>query len=1021
MSLSAPADSAVSASGVSSDALAFVDRHVGPRGQEIDQLLSAVGVGSLAELVDQAVPASIRMDRELDLPDALSEAEVLSALRGIADQNEPGRPMIGQGFYRTDTPAVIQRNLLESPAWYTAYTPYQPEISQGRLELLLTYQTMVQDLTGLDIANASLLDESSAVVEAALLMKRANRKAKNGAILVDADLFPQHLAVIPGRARAVGMDLEILDLSQGIPQEQLERENGIAGVILQQSGSSGKVHDWTDVIAQAKGAGAMATVVADLLALTLVKSPGEMGADISVGTSQRFGVPLFAGGPHAAFMAVRSDLQRSLPGRLVGVSHDDTGRPGYRLALQTREQHIRREKATSNICTAQALLAEVAACYAVYHGPDGLRRIARRVHSRARTIVDALQNAGIELVSDQVFDTVVARVPGRADEILAAAAENDIDLRRVDDDHVGVSADERTSAQDVLDVLGAFGVQSEAEADPTAAPALPEALARTSEFLTHEVFNTHRSETSMMRWLRRLSDRDLALDRTMIPLGSCTMKLNAAVEMASITWPEFADVHPYSPAWRMQGWQHLVEDLESRLAELTGYAKVSIQPNAGSQGELAGLLAIRRWHISRGDEARDLVLIPASAHGTNAASAVLAGLRVRVVKTAPDGTVDHEDLDKAIADNEGAIAGIMITYPSTHGVFEEDVREVCGKIHDAGGQVYLDGANFNAMVGLAQPGQFGGDVSHLNLHKTFCIPHGGGGPGVGPVAVAEHLVPFLPGDPLEGDPGRPTVGGASDAGHDVDQPTDAAANGRGLPVTSTRWGSTGVLPISWAYLALMGGDGLTRASAVALLNANYIARSLNEHFPVLYTGENGLVAHECILDLRKLTDASGIKVADVAKRLIDYGFHAPTESFPVSGTFMVEPTESEDKAEMDRFIEAMISIHGEIQQVVDGEVEEADSVVRHAPHTAAALVSDDWDRAYSRETAAFPVPSLRVDKYFPPIGRIDGAYGDRNLVCSCPPPEAFETVDETEPDTSAEPQADSETKTTVQPSQESAR
>lgn len=1021
MSPSAPADSAVSASGVSSDALAFVDRHVGPRGQEIDQLLSAVGVGSLAELVDQAVPASIRMDRELDLPDALSEAEVLSALRGIADQNEPGRPMIGQGFYRTDTPAVIQRNLLESPAWYTAYTPYQPEISQGRLELLLTYQTLVQDLTGLDIANASLLDESSAVVEAALLMKRANRKAKNGAILVDADLFPQHLAVIPGRARAVGMDLEILDLSQGIPQEQLERENGIAGVILQQSGSSGKVHDWTDVIAQAKGAGAMATVVADLLALTLVKSPGEMGADISVGTSQRFGVPLFAGGPHAAFMAVRSDLQRSLPGRLVGVSHDDTGRPGYRLALQTREQHIRREKATSNICTAQALLAEVAACYAVYHGPDGLRRIARRVHSRARTIVDALQNAGIELVSDQVFDTVVARVPGRADEILAAAAENDIDLRRVDDDHVGVSADERTSAQDVADVLGAFGVQAEAEADPTAAPALPEALVRTSEFMTHEVFNTHRSETSMMRWLRRLSDRDLALDRTMIPLGSCTMKLNAAVEMASITWPEFADVHPYSPAWRMQGWQHLVEDLESRLAELTGYAKVSIQPNAGSQGELAGLLAIRRWHISRGDEARDLVLIPASAHGTNAASAVLAGLRVRVVKTAPDGTVDHEDLDKAIADNEGAIAGIMITYPSTHGVFEEDVREVCGKIHDAGGQVYLDGANFNAMVGLAQPGQFGGDVSHLNLHKTFCIPHGGGGPGVGPVAVAEHLVPFLPGDPLEGDPGRPTVGGASDAGHDVDQPTDAAANGRGLPVTSTRWGSTGVLPISWAYLALMGGDGLTRASAVALLNANYIARSLNEHFPVLYTGENGLVAHECILDLRKLTDASGIKVADVAKRLIDYGFHAPTESFPVSGTFMVEPTESEDKAEMDRFIEAMISIHGEIQQVVDGEVEEADSVVRHAPHTAAALVSDDWDRPYSRETAAFPVPSLRVDKYFPPIGRIDGAYGDRNLVCSCPPPEAFEMVDETEPDTSAEPQADSETKTTVQPSQGSAR
>ena len=1023
MSPSAPAENAVSASGVGSDALAFVDRHVGPRGEEIDQLLSTVGVGSLAELVDRAVPAAIRMDGELELPEALSEAEVLTALRGIADQNTPGRPMIGQGFYRTDTPAVIQRNLLEDPGWYTAYTPYQPEISQGRLELLLTYQTMVQDLTGLDIANASLLDESSAVVEAALLMKRANRKAKGGAILVDADLFPQSLAVIPGRARAVGMDLEILDLSGGIPQEQLEREGGIAGVILQQSGSSGRVHDWTDVIAQAKDAGAMTTVVADLLALTLVTSPGEMGADISVGTSQRFGVPLFAGGPHAAFMAVRSELQRSLPGRLVGVSHDDTGRPGYRLALQTREQHIRREKATSNICTAQALLAEVAACYAVYHGPDGLRRIARRVHSRARTIADALKGAGIELVSDEVFDTVVAHVPGRAEEILSAAAEKDIDLRRVDDDHVGVSADERTSSQDVLDVLAAFGVAADAveEADPTGAPALPEGLVRTSQFLTHEVFNTHRSETSMMRWLRRLSDRDLALDRTMIPLGSCTMKLNAAVEMASITWPEFADVHPYSPAWRMQGWQHLVEDLESRLAELTGYAKVSIQPNAGSQGELAGLLAIRRWHISRGDEARDLVLIPASAHGTNAASAVLAGLRVRVVKTAADGTIDHDDLDKALADNEGAVAGIMITYPSTHGVFEEDVREVCGKIHDAGGQVYLDGANLNAMVGLAQPGRFGGDVSHLNLHKTFCIPHGGGGPGVGPVAVAEHLVPFLPGDPLEGDPGRPAVGGAADGDHDADEPVDAAADGRGLPVTSTRWGSTGVLPISWAYLALMGGDGLTRASAIALLNANYIARSLNEYYPVLYTGENGLVAHECILDLRKLTDASGIKVADVAKRLIDYGFHAPTESFPVSGTFMVEPTESEDKAELDRFIAAMISIHGEIQQVVDGEVAEADSVVRQAPHTAAALVSDSWDRAYSRETAAFPLPSQRVDKYFPPIGRIDGAYGDRNLVCSCPPPEAFESVDETEPDPAAQPEADSETKTTVETTQESAR
>ncbi|MDO4255389.1 MAG: aminomethyl-transferring glycine dehydrogenase [Kocuria sp.] len=976
--MSSPAATETAAFGA--DTHAFVDRHIGPGSQQTEHLLQTVGVSSLGELVDRAIPASIRQEQALNLPPALTEAQVLAELRRIAQRNDPGTPMIGQGFYGTITPPVVARNLLESPAWYTAYTPYQPEISQGRLELLLTFQTMVQDLTGLPIANASLLDEASSVVEAALLMARANRNVKNGVILVDQDLFPQSLAILPGRARAVGMDLRIMDLSLGLP----EISEAIAGVIVQQSGSSGRLRDWSPLIQAAHDRNALVTVVADLLALTLVKSPGDMGADISVGTSQRFGVPLFAGGPHAAFMAVSDGLQRSMPGRLVGVSHDDAGRPAYRLALQTREQHIRREKATSNICTAQALLAEAAACYAAYHGPEGLTAIARRVHGYAQTLADALRAGGVELVADQIFDTVVARVPGRVDQIMAAAAQQGIDLRRVDDEHVGVSTDEKTTAAEITAVLEAFGVDA-VGLDFEDVP-LPAELARTSAFLTHENFHAYRSETRMMRWLRRLADRDLALDRTMIPLGSCTMKLNAAVEMAAITWPEFADVHPYSPAERMQGWQELVTDLEDRLAEITGYAKVSVQPNAGSQGELAGLLAIRRWHISRGDEQRDVCLIPASAHGTNAASAVLAGLRVRVVKTAPNGTIDSDDLAAAIAEHDGRVAAIMITYPSTHGVFESEVRGVCDTVHAAGGQVYVDGANLNAMVGLAQPGRFGGDVSHLNLHKTFCIPHGGGGPGVGPVAVAEHLVPFLPGDPLAGDPGRPAVGG--DNAHDGGV-HDAAAVGRGLPVSSTRWGSTGVLPISWAYLALMGGEGLTKASSVALLNANYLAQRLHEHFPILYTGDHGLVAHECILDFRKLTARSGITVADVSKRLIDYGFHAPTESFPVNGTLMVEPTESEDLTELDRFVDTMIAIREEIEAVATGQVAADDSVLRHAPHTAAVLASDNWDRAYSREQAAFPLPELRVDKYFPPVGRIDGAHGDRNLVCSCPPPEAF--------------------------------
>lgn len=937
-------------------ARAFVDRHVGPRAGSVARMLEVVGAPSLAALVDEAVPAAIRSERPLDLPAARGEAEVAEALRAIAGRNRVVTSMIGLGYHGTTTPPVIRRNVLENPGWYTSYTPYQPEISQGRLEALLTFQTMVADLTALPVAGASLLDEATAVTEAVLLMRRAVKGREDGVVVVDAECLPRTLEVVRGRAEAVGLPLVVADLTDGLPDV-----GDVVGMVLAQPGASGVVRDLRPLVDAAHERGALVTVDADLLSLTLLTPPGELGADVAVGSAQRFGVPMFYGGPHAAFIAVREGLERTLPGRLVGVSHDADGATAFRLALQTREQHIRREKATSNICTAQALLAVVAATYAAYHGPDGLREIAERVHARAADLASGLRGLGVDVVHDVFFDTVLARVPGRTDAVVAAALARGVNLRPVDADHVGITTDETTAPAQVAQVLAAFaeavGEMPPSSPDPTEG-AIPSELRRTSGYLTHEAFHRYRSETAMMRWLRRLADKDLALDRTMIPLGSCTMKLNAAVEMEPISWPGFADIHPLAPADQAEGYAAMIAELESWLAEITGYAAVSVQPNAGSQGELAGLLAIRGYHRSRGDDARTVCLIPASAHGTNAASAVLAGMRVVVVKTAGDGTIDLAHLRELLAEHGPQVAAIMLTYPSTHGVYEAEVREVTAAVHDAGGQVYIDGANLNALVGLARPAELGGDVSHLNLHKTFCIPHGGGGPGVGPVAVAEHLVPFLPGR------GSTAVAQAPD-------------------------GSAGILPISWAYVALMGPDGLRSATEHAVLAANYVAARLAEHFPVLYTGPGGRVAHECILDLRALTAATGVTAEDVAKRLIDYGFHAPTLSFPVAGTLMVEPTESEDLAELDRFCDAMVAIRGEIQRVADGEWSAAESPLRGAPHTASCVTADVWEAPYSRELAAYPLPSLRHDKYWPPVRRIDNAAGDRTLVCACPPIEEY--------------------------------
>jgi len=938
----------------------FADRHIGLDAPGLATMLHLLDQPSLDDLELAAVPAIIRQSAPLELPPPASEAEALAELRALAARNTPMVQMIGMGYHDTLVPAVIKRNVLENPAWYTAYTPYQPEISQGRLEALLNFQTAVADLTALEIANASMLDEATAAAEAMTLIKRT-AKSESRRFVVDADTLPQTIAVIQTRAEPIGIEVVVADLALGAEALPV---GDFFGLLLSYPGASGAVRDHAELIEAAHQREAKVVVATDLLALTLLRPPGEIGADVAVGSSQRFGVPLGFGGPHAGFIAVRPELQRQLPGRLVGVSHDSAGTTAFRLALQTREQHIRREKATSNICTAQVLLAVMASMYAVYHGPDGLTAIAERVHGQARLLAARLSAAGVTVEHELFFDTIRVRVPGAAAKIIAAARDRGINLWADGDDAVQISVSESTTDRDLAAVFDSFGLP---EKSWGLGPLPWRGLLRTSDFLTHPVFHAHRSETSMMRYLRRLSDSDLALDRSMIPLGSCTMKLNAATEMEAVTWPEFAGLHPFAPVEDAAGMLELIDQLSGWLCEITGYAAVSLQPNAGSQGELSGLLAIRAYHRSRGDEGRTVCLIPASAHGTNAASAVMAGMRVVVVATDTSGNVDMTDLRAKIDKHADELAAIMVTYPSTHGVFEDTITDLADAVHAAGGQVYVDGANLNALVGVARPGAFGGDVSHLNLHKTFCIPHGGGGPGVGPVAVAAHLAPFLPNHPLAPSAGPETGIGA---------------------VAGAPWGSASILPISWAYIRMMGADGLRRATLAAIASANYIARRLDEHFPVLYTGEGGFVAHECILDVRPITQATGVTVDDVAKRLADYGFHAPTMSFPVPGTLMVEPTESEDLTEIDRFCDAMIAIKGEIDRVGSGEWPVTDNPLRGAPHTAAALAGE-WEHPYSRSEAVFPAGVSPAHKYFPAVGRIDGAFGDRNLVCSCPSPEAY--------------------------------
>ena len=956
----------------------FARRHIGPSADEQRQMLTAVGYSSLDELTEAALPASASAP-PLDLPPALAEADALAELRRLAGRNQVLTSMIGLGYYGTITPAVIRRNVLENPGWYTAYTPYQPEISQGRLEALLNFQTMIADLTALPVAGASLLDEATAAAEAMTLARRA--VGRGHIFLADADCLPQTLAVLRTRAEPLGIELVVAGVTPELIASQPDGE--LFGVLLQYPGASGAVRDLAPVIEAAHERGAQAAVAADLLALTLLRPPGEMGADVAVGSTQRFGLPMSFGGPHAGYIAVRDKLRRQLPGRLVGVSVDADGKPAYRLALQTREQHIRREKATSNICTAQVLPAVLAAMYAVYHGPEGLAAIAAGAHRSAAVLAATLDAAGFRTGPPAAFDTVRAQPPGGPEAAAAAVArarEAGYNLHLAGDGAIQIACDETTTDAILLTVaaalLGRAPADVELAADPADAPgtpaSLPAELRRSGDFLGHPVFHTHRSETSMLRYLRRLADSDIALDRSMIPLGSCTMKLNAAAEMEPITWPEFASLHPFAPPEQALGYQELISGLADALARITGYDTVSLQPNAGSQGELAGLLAIRAYHRSRQEPDRTVCLIPDSAHGTNAASAVLAGLRVVVVKCGSDGAIDLGDLRAKLDAHAGRIAAIMLTYPSTNGVYEDTVRQVCDAVHAAGGQVYIDGANLNALVGLATPVSFGADVSHLNLHKTFCIPHGGGGPGVGPVAVRAHLAEFLP----SAQPAR--------AGHAGD-----TADGHVGPVAAAPFGSAGILPISWAYIAMMGAAGLRQATQVAVLSANYVARRLAPHYPVLYTGRAGLVAHECVIDLRPITASTGVTNEDVAKRLVDYGFHAPTMSFPVAGTLMIEPTESEDLNELDRFCEAMIAIRHEIEQVGSGEYDRDDNPLKNAPHTAEMLIAGEWKHAYDRAAAAYPAPGGRQGKYWPPVRRIDQAYGDRNLVCACPPPEAF--------------------------------
>jgi len=931
----------------------FIARHVGPSDKDQQAMLKVLGCTSLEQLTTQVVPAAITMTDSLDIVDGCTEAKALAELREIANHNKVFRSFIGQGYYGTITPNVIQRNILENPAWYTAYTPYQPEISQGRLEALINFQTMITDLTGMEISNASMLDEGTAAAEAMALCQRMS-KSKSMCFFVDEDCFPQTIEIIKTRAEPVGIEVKV-----GNPDEF---SGDAFGILLQYPGASGEVRNHRDIITKVQDKRGLVVMAADILSLVLLESPGSLGADVAIGSSQRFGVPLGFGGPHAGYMATREAYKRNLPGRLVGLSKDSSGAPAYRLALQTREQHIRREKATSNICTAQVLLAVIASMYAVYHGPQGLQRIAQRVHLLTSVLASGLEQQGIKPVNTSWFDTLTLRLDERTQSVVKSAQEQEINLRLVDEQTVGISLDETTEIDDVKVLWSILLGDHNLDADTLAAEiseALPGNLIRTDDFLSHPTFSNYHSETEMLRYLRQLSDKDIALDRAMIPLGSCTMKLNATAEMLPITWPEFSNMHPFAPNSQTVGYQIMIEQLEKMLCAATGYDAMSLQPNAGSQGEYAGLLAIRGYHESRGDSHRTVCLIPSSAHGTNPASAQMCGMSVVVVKCDDQGNVDIEDLNDKATLHADKLSAIMVTYPSTHGVFEEKITDICDIVHQHGGQVYIDGANLNAMVGVCQPGKFGGDVSHLNLHKTFCIPHGGGGPGVGPIGVGKHLAPFLPRESSDGDR-------------------------EGAQISAAPFGSASILPITWMYIRMMGRVGLKQATEVAILNANYIAKRLQGHYEVLYTGTSGRVAHECILDVRPIKDDIGISVDDIAKRLIDFGFHAPTMSFPVAGTLMIEPTESESQAELDRFCDAMIAIRAEIDQVASGEFSLDDNPLAGAPHTAAVVSHDDWPRSYTRSQAAYPLDSLRANKYWPPVGRLDHIYGDRNLVCSCP-------------------------------------
>ena len=940
----------------------FIARHIGASEVEQQDMLQAIGVDSFDALLDRTVPASIRMTESMELEEPVGEAATLAKLRDHAARTKVSRSVIGMGYYPSLTPAVIQRNILEAPAWYTAYTPYQPEVSQGRLEALLNFQTMISDLTAMEIANASLLDEATAAAEAVTLCRKVAR-AQGDVLFVSRQCHPQTIDVLQTRAEPVGIRVVVGDEAEGVCEEAF-------AAVVQYPDTNGEIRDYAGLADSLHARGAMLVVAADLLALTLITPPGEWGADVVVGSSQRFGVPLGFGGPHAAFFATREAFKRAMPGRLVGVSLDNAGKPAYRLALQTREQHIRREKATSNICTSQVLLAVMASMYAVYHGPQGLRRIARRVHRMTVILAQGLRDLGYEVETSAFFDTITVKTDDWTASVIEAARVEKINVR-IHDQKVGISLDETCTRETIvrlwmLMTFASMKLLSFERIDAAVPDRLPASMLRRSEYLTHPIFNSHHSETAMLRYLRKLADKDLALDRSMIPLGSCTMKLNATTEMMPITWPEFSQIHPFAPKDQVEGYIEMIRELEQMLCACTGYAAVSLQPNAGSQGEFTGLMMIRAYHRSRGEEQRDICLIPNSAHGTNPASAAMAGMRVVVVQCDDRGNVDLVDLSEKAARYADRLAALMVTYPSTHGVFEDTIVEICAIIHDHGGQVYLDGANLNAMVGLCQPGRFGSDVSHLNLHKTFCIPHGGGGPGVGPVAVASHLAPFLPGHRFG--------------------PTHDLSIG---PVSAAPWGSAGILPIAWAYITMMGAEGMRDATLAAVLSANYLATRLAEHYPLLYCGAGGMVAHECIIDLRPLKETAGVSVEDIAKRLIDHGFHAPTISFPVPGTLMIEPTESEPKAELDRFVSAMAAIREEVRAIETGEIAYADSPLAHAPHTASVLIDDHWDRRYSRAAAAFPDGVSHGEKYWPPVGRIDNVHGDRNLVCTCPPIAAY--------------------------------